>query len=120
VPACPSCGHDNEDHANFCLTCGTRLATPVSVERFRKTVTVIFSDVIGSTTLGEQLDPETLSHVMSDYFQAMKPVIERHGGQVAKFVGDAVMAVFGLPTLHEDERCGLCAARARCERPWQS
>jgi class 3 adenylate cyclase/tetratricopeptide (TPR) repeat protein len=103
VPACPSCGQDNEDHANFCLTCGTRLATPVSVERFRKTVTVIFSDVIGSTTLGEQLDPETLSHVMSDYFQAMKPVIERHGGQVAKFVGDAVMAVFGLPTLHEDD-----------------
>jgi class 3 adenylate cyclase len=79
------------------------LAAAVSGEQFRKTVTVLFSDVIGSTTLGEQLDPETLSHVMNDYFRAMKPVIERHGGQVAKFVGDSVMAVFGLPTLHEDD-----------------
>jgi predicted ATPase/class 3 adenylate cyclase len=85
----------------------------VPVERFRRNLTVVFSDVIGSTTLGEQLDPETLSHVMSDYFHAMKPVIERHGGHVAKFVGDAVMAVFGLPELHEDD--ALRAVRSAVE-----
>jgi predicted ATPase/class 3 adenylate cyclase len=85
----------------------------VPLERFRRNLTVVFSDVIGSTTLGEQLDPETLSHVMSDYFQAMKPVIERHGGHVAKFVGDAVMAVFGLPELHEDD--ALRAVRSAVE-----
>ena len=69
--------------------------------------------MIGSTTLGEQLDAERVSHVMSDYFEAMKPVVERHDGRVAKFIGDAVMAVFGLPTLHEDD--ALRAVRAAVE-----
>ena len=69
----------------------------------RKTVTVLFADVTGSTALGERLDPESLRRVMSRYFEEMKSVLERHGGTVEKFIGDAVMAVFGIPTLHEDD-----------------
>src|SRR5881392_4491948 len=73
----------------------------------RKTVTVLFSDVAGSTSLGEQLDAESLRHVMDRYFDQMRAVLERHGGTVEKFIGDAVMAVFGIPTVHEDDalRC---------------
>src|ERR687891_593315 len=69
----------------------------------RKTVTVLFCDVTGSTALGERLDPESQRAVMSSYFEGMREVLERHGGTVEKFIGDAVMAVFGLPTLHEDD-----------------
>src|SRR3954463_13949758 len=69
----------------------------------RKTVTILFSDVVGSTSLGEQLDPESLRGVMSRYFDEMRAAIERHGGTVEKFIGDAVMAVFGVPTVHEDD-----------------
>jgi serine/threonine protein kinase/tetratricopeptide (TPR) repeat protein len=79
----------------------------------RKTVTVVFCDVVGSTTLGEKLDPESLRMVMSRYFDEMKSVLESHGGTVEKFIGDAVMAVFGVPTLHEDD--ALRAVRAADE-----
>ena len=76
----------------------------------RKTVTVVFADVAGSTSLGEQLDPEMMRALMSRYFAAMKTTLERHGGTVEKFIGDAVMAVFGIPALHEDD--ALRAVRA--------
>jgi class 3 adenylate cyclase/tetratricopeptide (TPR) repeat protein len=79
----------------------------------RKTVTVVFCDVVGSSSLGERLDPESLLKVMSRYFDEMKAVLERHGGTVEKFIGDAVMAVFGVPTLHEDD--ALRAVRAADE-----
>src|SRR5207253_4664386 len=79
----------------------------------RRIVTILFSDVVGSTALGERLDPETLSRVMGDYFAAVKPAVERHGGTLAKFIGDAVMAVFGLTELHEDD--ALRAVRAALE-----
>jgi class 3 adenylate cyclase/tetratricopeptide (TPR) repeat protein len=79
----------------------------------RKTVTVVFSDVSGSTSLGEQLDPEALRRVMERYFEEMRVVLERHGGTVEKFIGDAVMAVFGIPELHEDD--ALRAVRAAAE-----
>ncbi|MGB2954099.1 MAG: adenylate/guanylate cyclase domain-containing protein, partial [Gaiellaceae bacterium] len=69
----------------------------------RKTVTVLFCDVTGSTALGERIDPESLRHVMARYFEMAKAVVERHGGTVEKFVGDAVMAVFGIPVVHEDD-----------------
>jgi predicted ATPase/class 3 adenylate cyclase len=69
----------------------------------RRTVSILFADVSGSTALGEQLDPESLRDLMGQYFQAIKEIVERHGGTVEKFIGDAVMAVFGLPTLHEDD-----------------
>jgi class 3 adenylate cyclase/tetratricopeptide (TPR) repeat protein len=78
--------------------------------RVRKTVTIVFADVVGSTALGERLDPESLQLVMSRYGGAMRRVVEQHGGRVEKFIGDAVMAVFGVPVLHEDD--ALRAVRA--------
>jgi class 3 adenylate cyclase len=69
----------------------------------RKVVTVLFSDVTGSTALGERIDPESLRHVMSRYVETAKAIVERHGGSVEKFIGDAVMAVFGVPAVHEDD-----------------
>jgi class 3 adenylate cyclase len=79
----------------------------------RKTVTVVFCDLAGSTELGEQLDPETLRRVMSRFYEEMSHTVERHGGTAAKFIGDAVMAVFGIPALHEDD--ALRAVRAATE-----
>jgi len=79
----------------------------------RKTVTVLFCDVTGSTTLGESQDPEQVRRVLSRYFEVAREVVERHGGTVEKFMGDAVMAVFGIPVLHEDD--ALRALRAAAE-----
>src|SRR5262249_29908970 len=79
----------------------------------RKTVTVLFCDVTGSTTLGEGRDPEQLRRVMTRYFERARAVLERHGGRVEKFIGDAVMAVFGVPAVHEDD--ALRALRAASE-----
>jgi class 3 adenylate cyclase/tetratricopeptide (TPR) repeat protein len=76
----------------------------------RKTVTIVFADVTGSTALGEQTDPETMRRIMERYFEEMKTVLEKHGGIVEKFIGDAVMAVFGIPQVHEDD--ALRAVRA--------
>jgi len=80
------------------------------VSTARKTVTILFCDVTGSTALGEELDPESLREVIQRYFTEMRAVIERHGGTVEKFIGDAVMAVFGVPQVHEDD--ALRAVRA--------
>src|SRR5918911_5554601 len=76
----------------------------------RKVVTVVFCDVIGSTALGDSVDPEALRGVLARYFDRMKGIVERHGGSVEKFIGDAVMAVFGVPVAHEDD--ALRAVRA--------
>jgi class 3 adenylate cyclase len=104
VKRCPSCGEENWDRAQFCQNCGTPLGEEAErPAETRKVVTIVFADVTGSTALGERLDPETLRRVMSRYFDEMAAVIERHGGTVEKFIGDAVMAVFGIPRLHEDD-----------------
>ncbi len=95
----------------------------------RKTVTIVFSDLSGSTALGERLDPETLRDIMSRYFDEMSAVLARHGGTVEKFIGDAIMAVFGIPQLHEDDavravraasemRERLAVLNAELERDW--
>jgi hypothetical protein len=83
------------------------------VSTARKTVTILFCDVTGSTALGEELDPESLREVIQRYFTEMRAVIERHGGTVEKFIGDAVMSVFGVPQIHEDD--ALRAVRAAIE-----
>jgi class 3 adenylate cyclase/tetratricopeptide (TPR) repeat protein len=113
---CPACGEENPTHARFCLACGQTLRTDVQTtapRELRKTVTVVFCDVTGSTTIGERLDPESLRRVMSRYFDEMRGALERHGGTVEKFIGDAVMAVFGIPVVHEDD--ALRAVRAAAE-----
>jgi class 3 adenylate cyclase/predicted ATPase len=93
--------------------CGAALAEPRPAREQRKVVTVLFCDVTGSTALGERLDPESLRAVLARYFEGMKTIVERHGGTVEKFIGDAVMAVFGVPQLHEDD--ALRALRAASE-----
>ncbi|MGH2661976.1 MAG: ATP-binding protein [Actinomycetota bacterium] len=114
MPACPRCGEDNPDRARFCLACGLPLeATGIPRREVRKTVTVVFTDVTGSTALGERLDPESLRRLMTRYFDEMRTVLERHGGTVEKFIGDAIVAVFGVPVLHEDD--ALRAVRAAAE-----
>src|SRR5919204_207512 len=120
MPTCAACGAMNRENARFCDSCGASMPSAQAAEPFRKTVTVLFSDVVGSTSLGEQLDPEVLSEVMTEYFNAMRPIVESHGGTLAKFVGDAVLAVYGLPTLHEDDALRALRTavemRARVER----
>ncbi len=110
---CQTCGEDNPERARFCLNCGSALVAAQHPTDVRKTVTVLFADVVGSTRLGEQTDPESTRRMLSRYFDGMRRVIERHGGTVEKFIGDAVMAVFGIPTLHEDD--ALRAVRAAHE-----
>jgi class 3 adenylate cyclase/tetratricopeptide (TPR) repeat protein len=113
VKRCPVCGEENTDRARFCQACGAALAAEETVAESRKVVTVLFVDVMGSTALGERLDPEALRKVMGRYFDEMAAVVERHGGTVEKFIGDAVMAVFGIPRVHEDD--ALRAVRAAIE-----
>src|SRR5439155_11409881 len=113
MAACPRCGEANPAHARFCLACGAPLEEQARPREVRKTVTVVFSDVIDSTPLGERLDAETYRRVMSRYFTAVSRVLEHHGGTVEKFIGDAVMAAFGIPVVHEDD--ALRAVRAAVE-----
>ena len=80
----------------------------------RKTVTVLFCDVTGSTSLGEQLDPESLRALMSRFFEEMRAALERHGGTVEKFIGDAVMAVFGIPPCTRTTRFARSGPPTRC------
>ena len=110
MPTCVSCGRENPDDARFCNGCGYVLTATPAARQQRKTVTVLFCDVSGSTALGERLDPEPLRALLADYFERMKAIVERHGGAVEKFIGDAVMAVFGVPVLHEDDALRACRA----------
>jgi class 3 adenylate cyclase/tetratricopeptide (TPR) repeat protein len=110
---CSACGAENRPEARFCDSCGAPLSATAAAREVRKVVTVLFCDVTGSTALGERIDPESLRRVMSRYFETARAVVERHGGTVEKFIGDAVMAVFGVPTVHEDD--ALRAVRAADE-----
>src|SRR6266540_3764382 len=112
MATCPQCGQKNPEGFAFCGSCGAPLAVAPQRE-VRKTVTVVFCDVTGSTALGEQLDPESLRRVMGRYFDEMQTIVERHEGTVEKFIGDAVMAVFGIPVVHEDD--AMRAVRAAAE-----
>ena len=107
---CASCGRDNAVDARFCNSCGASLATTTPSREVRKTVTVVFCDLSGSTALGEQTDPEALRALLARYFERMKTIVESHGGTVEKFIGDAVMAVFGIPAAHEDDALRACRA----------
>ncbi|MEE4546728.1 adenylate/guanylate cyclase domain-containing protein [Streptomyces sp. V4-01] len=101
---------DHPAAAQFCAVCGTRLISSVDVPDSRRVITALFADLVGSTALGERLDPEPLRQVMVRFYTLMRDCLERHGGTVEKFIGDAVMAVFGVPRVHEDD--ALRAVRA--------
>jgi class 3 adenylate cyclase/tetratricopeptide (TPR) repeat protein len=113
MAACPRCGRENADDARFCSACGAELAAAERQRESRKVVTVLFCDLVGSTALGESTDPEAIRTRMRGYFADLRAILERHGGSVEKFVGDAVMAVFGIPVAHEDD--ALRAVRAAWE-----
>ena len=108
MPACPVCRYHAAEVFKFCPECGAAAATRTSEQR--KVVTVLFCDVVGSTALGESTDPEVLRALLARYFGRMKAIVEGHGGTVEKFIGDAVMAVFGIPVVHEDDALRACRA----------
>ncbi len=101
---CGSCGGENPENAKFCLHCGAAIeetAAPTRMER--KYATALFADLVGSTTLAEQQDPEIVQSVVGRTFDRLSAEIERYGGHLEKFMGDAVLAVFGIPRSHEDD-----------------
>jgi class 3 adenylate cyclase len=109
---CPSCKAENPEGFRLCGYCGATLAVTGTPET-RKVVTLVFADVTGSTPLGERLDAESARWVMSSFFKLARTTLERHGGLVEKFIGDAVMAAFGIPLVREDD--ALRAVRAAGE-----
>ena len=105
---CSGCGRENPEGFHHCGYCGIPLAPPAP-ER-RKLATLVFCDLSGSTSMGERVDAETVRSLMLSYFHEMRGALERHGGTVEKFVGDAVLAVFGVPEAHEDDALRACRA----------
>ncbi len=104
MQVCPSCGSENADTAKFCSECGSQLAAPPRAGREeRKVVSVVFADMVGSTERAERLDPEDVRALLAPYHARLRHELERHGGTVEKFIGDAVVAVFGAPVAHEDD-----------------
>ncbi|MDQ3964329.1 MAG: AAA family ATPase [Actinomycetota bacterium] len=116
MTVCDRCGEDNPQRARFCLACGAGLTGVAPASESRKVITVLFADMVDSTGLGERLDPETMRNVMTLYFEVIRATIERHGGTVEKFIGDAVMAVFGIPMVHEDDALRAVKAAVDIQR----
>jgi len=100
---CPACKEENPDRARFCLACGAALGETTEPAEERKVVSVLFVDLVGFTNRSDRADPEDVRAILRPYHARMKHEIERFGGTIEKFVGDAVMAVFGAPAAHEDD-----------------
>jgi predicted ATPase/class 3 adenylate cyclase len=113
MQVCPNCGEENPAKFRLCGYCGTPLAQALPPQELRKTVTIIFSDLKGSTALGETIDAEALHEIKNRYFGVMAEVLAYHGGKIEKYIGDAIMAVFGLPKVREDD--AIRAVRAALE-----
>ena len=116
MSACDRCGAPTPAGARFCPACGAAVAETPATSHALKTVTVVFTDIVDSTALGERFDPESLHTVMREYFDAIRGVVERYGGSVEKFIGDAVVAVFGIPALHEDDPLRAVSAASAVHR----
>jgi class 3 adenylate cyclase/tetratricopeptide (TPR) repeat protein len=99
---CPVCSEENVEAARFCLACGASLSTETPREE-RKVVSVLFADLVGFTSRAEQLDPEDVRAVLAPYWERLRSELEKRGGTVEKFIGDAVMALFGAPVAHDDD-----------------
>ena len=103
MPACRACGQDNPEIARFCLACGAPLEGDAPRREERRIVSVVFVDLVGFTSRSERLDPEDVRAILTPYHGTVRDELESFGGVVEKFVGDAVMAVFGAPTAHGDD-----------------
>jgi class 3 adenylate cyclase/tetratricopeptide (TPR) repeat protein len=103
MATCRACSHENRGSARFCDSCGAALALEAPGREERKVVTVLFADLVGFTSRAEQLDPEDVRALLSPYYARLRVELERFGGTVEKFIGDAVMALFGAPIAHEDD-----------------
>jgi class 3 adenylate cyclase/tetratricopeptide (TPR) repeat protein len=101
--ACATCGRENPDDARFCNSCGAALTAAPTAREERKVVTVLFADLVGFTSRAERMDPEDVRALLAPYWERLRGELERHGGTVEKFIGDAVMALFGAPAAHEDD-----------------
>src|SRR5581483_2415037 len=100
---CESCGNELAPQARFCDACGAPAGPAETAEASRRSVSVVFSDVAGSTSMQEALDPESVRQIMARYYEVMRAMVARHEGTVEKFIGDAVVAVFGTPLVREDD-----------------
>jgi class 3 adenylate cyclase/tetratricopeptide (TPR) repeat protein len=116
---CPNCGTENPAGSRFCNNCGTRLLTQAEAPDERKVVSALFCDLVGFTAMSEGADPEDVDAMQTSYFAMARSQIEAHGGVVEKFIGDAVLGVFGVPAAHEDDAeravragLGICAGAA--------
>src|SRR5213596_1769374 len=104
MPICPTCGEDNPERARFCLACASPLpAGTAAARKERKFATALFADLVGSTSLAEREDPEVVQAVVGRAFDRLAQEIGRYEGLLEKFMGDAVLAVFGVPRAHEDD-----------------
>ena len=101
--ACPTCGHENQADARFCNACGTPLGQAPATRKERKFATALFADLVGSTALAEREDPELVQSLVGRTFDRLSQEITRYEGLLEKFMGDAVLAVFGVPRAHEDD-----------------
>jgi class 3 adenylate cyclase len=129
MTACWKCGERNPERARFCLACGAELDRPSEAREERKIVSVLFVDLVGFTSRSDRADPEDVRDLLQLYHHRVKDQIQRFGGTVEKFIGDAVMAVFGAPVAHTDDperavRAGLRALEAveemnRAQPGWQ-
>src|SRR5206468_2873703 len=121
APRCPACGTECEPGAQFCDACGASLVASASEQAVaRKVVTIVFADLIGSTSLHERLDPESVGRLMDRYYQVVREPVEAHGGSVVQLLGDGVMCAFGVPRAGEDDAIQAVRAAAGMQRAFRA
>src|SRR3989442_14307287 len=120
APRCPACGTECEPGAQFCDACGTSLVASASEQAAaRKVVTIVFADLIGSTSLHERLAPESVGRLMARYYQVVREPVEAHGGSVVQLLGDGVMCAFGVPRAGEDDAIRAVRAAVGMQRAFR-